>query len=136
MSNAFVLICSDLIYASPILLRDALALFMNNCLKGSQSTGQITSTIQSGPFPVRPAPKKHKDFILVNHWTRKEFRHACVVYTNAQRGETNGSVTSTQCKRKCRHPHKGSDTDNMTSHFYLEDADGMPVSEEQIVEMS
>ena len=116
--------------------RDALTLFMNNCPEGSQSTGQITSTIRSGPFPVRPAPKKHKDFISVNHWTQKEFRHACVVYTNAQRGETNGSVTSTQCKGKHRCPRKGSNTDNMTSHFYLEDVDGVPISEEQIAEMS
>ena len=83
---------SDLIYASPLLPRDALALFANNCPEGSQSTGQITSMIQSGPFPVRPAPKKRKDFIPVNHWTWKEFRHACVVHTNAQRGETNGSA--------------------------------------------
>ena len=92
--------------------------------------------IQSGPFPVRPAPKKREDFIVVNHWTQKEFRHACVVHTNAQRGETNGSATSTQCKGKRRRPCKGSDTDNKTSHFYLEDADGVPVSEEQIAEMS
>ena len=92
--------------------------------------------IRSGPFPVRPAPKKREDFIAVNHWTRKEFRHACVVHTNAQRGETNGSATSTQCKGKHGCPRKGSDTDNKTSHFYLEDADGVPVSEEQIAEMS
>ena len=57
-------------------------------------------------------------------------------HTNAQRGETNGSATSARGKGKRRRPRKGSDQDNKTSHFYLENSDGMPVSEEQITEMS
>jgi hypothetical protein len=46
-------------------------------------------------------------------------------------------------KRKRGRPHKASIADNnddnnntLTSHFYLENADGIPISDEQITEMS
>ena len=96
----------------------------------------MVSTIQSGILPVKPAPTKREDFPPVNQWTRKEFRRASVVHTNAQREETDGDATSTRGKGKRGHPRKGSDQDNKTSHFYLENADGVLVSEEQITEMS
>lgn len=92
--------------------------------------------VRSGDLPVRPAPKKREDFPPVNLWTRKEFRHACILHTNAQRGETDGDATSTRGKGKRGRPRKGSDHDNKTSHFYLQNADGGPVTEEQIMDMS
>ena len=96
----------------------------------------MVSTTQSGTLPVRPAPKKREDALLVHHWTRKEFRRECVVQTNAQRGETDSNATSARGKGRCGRPRKGSDQVNKTSHFYLENADGVPVSEEQITDMS
>ena len=116
--------------------RDALALFANDCHEGSHTTSRMVSTIQSRLLPVKPAPKRHEDFLPVNQWTRKEFRRACVEHTNAQRGETNSSATSARGKGKCGHSRKGSNQDNKTSHFYLENLDGVPVLEEQIMEMS
>ena len=57
-------------------------------------------------------------------------------HANAQRGETDGNATSTCGNGKRRRPHKGSNKDNKPTHFYLENTDGVPVSEEQITEMS
>ena len=53
-----------------------------------------------------------------------------------QRGETDGDATSARGNEKHGRPRKGSDKDNKPTHFYLENADGVPVSEEQITEMS
>ena len=116
--------------------RDSLALFANDYHEGSRTTGGIRSTIRSVNLPVRPASKKREECPMVNLWTRKEFRHACVAHTNTQKGETDGNATSVQGKGKHRRPHKGTDPDSKTSHFYLENSDGVPVSEEQIAEMS
>ena len=96
----------------------------------------MVSAIRAGNLPVRPPPKKHEDSLPVKLWTRKEFRHACIEHTSAQRGETDGNATSVRGKGKRGRPRKGSDQDSKTSHFYLENADGTAVSEEQIAEMS
>jgi hypothetical protein len=46
-------------------------------------------------------------------------------------------VTTPQAKGKCRHPHKNADDeDSKMTHTYLENTDSVPVSEEQIAEMS
>ena len=93
-------------------------------------------TIRTGNLPARPASRKREDSLPVHHWTRKEFRTACVAHANTQRGETDGDATSTRGNGKRGRPRKGSDKDNKLTHFYLENADGVPVSEEQIKEMS
>lgn len=116
--------------------RDALALFANDYHEGGHTTGRETSKIRSGNHTVRPDPKKHEDVPLVRLWTRKEFRSECVLHANAQRGETNGDATSARGNGKRGRPRKGSDRDNKPTHFYLENADGVPVSDEQISEMS
>ena len=59
-----------------------------------------------------------------------------MLHANAQRGETDGDATSVHGIGRCGCPCKGSDKDNKPTHFYLENADGVPVSEEQITEMS
>ena len=59
-----------------------------------------------------------------------------MAHANTQRGETDGDATSTRGNGKRGRPRKGSDKDNQPTHFYLENADGVPVSEEQISEMS
>lgn len=56
--------------------------------------------------------------------------------TNAQRGETDGSATLVQGKGKRGRPRKETDPNSKTTHFYLEDANRVPISEEQIAEMS
>ncbi|KAF8266441.1 hypothetical protein EI94DRAFT_1701699 [Lactarius quietus] len=118
------------------MLKESLALFTNDYHEGSHSTGHILSTIRSGNLPARPAPKKCDDCCLVTQWTRKEFRRACMAQSNSQRGHTDGDLTSAQKKGKCGRPCKESNNDSKTSHTYLENIDGVPVSEEQITEMS
>ena len=59
-----------------------------------------------------------------------------MAHTNTQRGETDGDTTAVHGKGKHRRRRKGSDPDCKTSHFYLENSDRVPVSEEQITEMS
>ena len=116
--------------------RDSLALFANDYHEGGLTTNHTVHTVQSGNLPARPPPKKRKDVLSVHHWTRKEFKSACVAQANSQRGETDGDATSACGNGKRGRPRKGSDKDNKPTHFYLEDADGKPVSEEQIMEMS
>jgi hypothetical protein len=73
----------------------------------------------------------------VSQWTKKHFRHMLKTLNNALQGETDGNATSMQKKGKPGRPRKDANNeDSKTSHFYLEDADGVPVSEEQITEMS
>ena len=127
---------SDPTYTSLTLHRDALALFANNYHEVGHTTGCILCTIQSENLPARPAPKKHKDFPPVNLWTQKAFRCTCVALTNTEREETDGNMTSVQGKGKHGCPCKGTDPNSKTSHFYLENTDSVPVSEEQITEMS
>ena len=116
--------------------RDSLALFANDYHEGGLAPNHVGHTIRSGNLPARPAPKKREDSLPVHHWTRKEFKCACVVHANTQRGETDGDATSVCGNGKCGHPRKGSDKDNKPTHFYLENMDGVPVLEEQITEMS
>jgi hypothetical protein len=86
---------------------------------------------------MRPPPKKCEDFPMVCQWTKKQFRCTLKTLNNASQGETDGNATSTWEKGKHRCPHKDTNNeDSKTSHFYLEDADGVPVSKEQIMEMS
>ena len=59
-----------------------------------------------------------------------------MTHPSVQRGETDGDATSVRGNEKRGRPRKGSDKDNKPTHFYLENADGVPVSEEQIMEMS
>ena len=125
-----------MIYAPLILHRDALALFANDYHEGGHTTGHVPTKVRSGNPVTRPAPKKREDFPPVRLWTRKEFRSECVLHANAQRGETDGDATSTRGIGRPGRPRKGSDKDNRPTHFYLENADGVPVSEEQIAEMS
>ena len=126
----------DLISTSLILNRKALALFANDYHKGGQTTSLTLHTTWLGNIPVKPAPLKCKDVLLVHHWTWKEFRCACVAQANTQRGKTEGDARSTHGNGKRKRPRKGSDKDNQPTHFYLENADGVPVSEEQITVMS
>ena len=59
-----------------------------------------------------------------------------MTHASVQRGETDGDATSVRGNGKRGRPRKGSDKDNKPTHFYLENADGVPFSEEQITEMS
>ena len=111
-------------------------LFANDYHEGGQTTGLTLRTTWLGNVPVKPAPPKREDVLPVHHWTQKEFRHACVAQANAQRGKTDSDATSTCGNGKRGRPRKGSDKDNQPTHFYLENADGVPVSEEQITVMS
>lgn len=116
--------------------RESLALFANDYHEGSRSTGRVLSTIRSGNLPTKPPPKKREDCPSVIQWTRKDFRRECVAHSNAQRGETDGNATSTQTKAKRGRPRKDSNNEGKKSHPYLENIDGVPISNEQITEMS
>ena len=74
---------------------------------------------------------------MVVQWTRKDFRHISVAQANACRGKMDGNATSAWSKGRRGRPRKSSDDDNKTkTHLYLENEDGSPVDEDQIVEMS
>ena len=116
---------------------------MNDYHKGSHSTGRIVTTIRAGNLPARPALKKRCDFPNVRHWTRKEFRRTVTAQKQGKQGDTDGNAILAPQKRKRGRPRKASIADNnddnnntLTSHFYLENADGIPISDEQITEMS
>ena len=121
---------------SLIVPRGSLALFANDYHDGSLTTGRVLRTIRAGNLPTRPASKKREDSLPVHYWTRKEFRSMCVAHANTQRGETDGDATSARGNGKRGRPRKGTDKDNKRTHFYLENVDGMPVTDEQIAEMS
>ena len=121
---------------SLIVPRDSLALFANDYHDGSLTTGCVLRTIRAGNLPTRPASKKHEDSLSVHYWTRKEFRSACVAHANTQRGETDSDTMSAHGNGKHGHPKKGTDKDNKRTHFYLENIDGMPITDKQIAKMS
>jgi hypothetical protein len=123
--------------------RESLALFANGYCEGSQSTSRVLTTIRAGNLPAIPARKNRCDFPNVHLWTRKEFRCKITAQKRAQQGDTDGNAISAPQKRKPGRPRKASIADNnnddedlLTGHFYLESADGIPVSDEEITEMS
>lgn len=105
----------------------------NDYHEGSRATGHVLSAIRSGNLPPRPAAKIRTDFLQVKHWTKGEY-NAC---SKIQRGRTEGDATTTRVKGKRGRPTKNTDGDNeRPRHPYLVNADGVPVSEEQVAEMS
>jgi hypothetical protein len=83
-----------------------------------------------------PPPKICGDCPSVIQWTRKDYGHINAAKAKAWRGETNGNATSMLQKGKPGRPPKNSTEDNKTKHMYLENINGVPVSVEQIIEMS
>lgn len=126
-----------------LLPRESLALFANGYREGGHPTGRILNTIRAGNLPAIPAHKNRCDFPNVHLWTRKEFRRKISAQKRGQQGDTDGNAISAPQKRKPGRPRKTSMADNnnddediLTGHFYLESADGIPVSDEEITEMS
>ncbi|KAF8269528.1 hypothetical protein EI94DRAFT_1699444 [Lactarius quietus] len=84
---------------------------------------------------------------LSNLGTSQQGQHPRSVMTAAQSPNGPGRSSSMPAWRslilskdilmgKCGHPHKELNDNSKTSHTYLENIDGVPVSEEQIMEMS
>lgn len=120
--------------------RDALQLFAREYHENGSASSHVNgvlASLRTGTVPPKPALRKRTDCQMVVQWTRKDFRHISVAQANARRGETDGNATSARSKGRRGRPRKSSDDNNKTkTHLYLENEDGSPVDEDQIVEMS
>jgi hypothetical protein len=114
-------------------------MFANEYHEGGCGTGHVLSSIRAGLLPDKPAPQQHSNFPQIKPWTRKEYRTVAASLSNAQRGETDGNATTVRTKGKPGCPKKKTSDQGANSkptHFYLQNVDGTPVSEEEIAEKS
>ncbi|KAI9431442.1 hypothetical protein BJY52DRAFT_1199679 [Lactarius psammicola] len=115
-------------------LKEALHLFAKEYHDNKNTSDGGFLSISSEILPPKQALKLRTDNTALNYWVRREYTS---MTRKQNRGETDGTATSVQVKRKRGHPPRESDDDeDHSAHFYLENQDGTPVDKSAVAEMS
>ncbi|KAH9171694.1 hypothetical protein EDB89DRAFT_1906825 [Lactarius sanguifluus] len=117
-------------------LKEALGLFAKDYhnKQGGAVGGFVSITPEILDLPAKQALRIRADNPTVVYWVKKEYTRAA---RKKNRGETDGNATIVQVKRKRGRPSRDSDDEeDHSTHFYLENWDGIPIDKSVIAEMS